>query len=202
MRAQVLEMVLLSIQGVVESALGRRMDEAAFTMPAPRPAHWRRCGELFHAPVRFAGDVAAVSLPLAWLDLPCPLADAVVHRSACTRLEAMRQRLAGEFVDARVESVLESGDDAGLSLVEMAARLRLSPRTLVRRLALRQTNYRRLLDDHRRRQAVELLAQPELTVAEVAARLGYEDATNFGRACRRWFGLSPGAFRNAGGAAR
>lgn len=195
-RRPVLEMVLLSVQGVVESALGRRMDEAAFRMPSPRPAYWRRYGEFFHAPVTFETREAAVHLPAEWLHLPCPLADPVVHRSACARLESIRQRLAGDYIDARVERILEGGDDAGPSLGEIAARLRVSPRTLVRRLARRDTSYRVLLDGHRRRRAVELLAQRDLTVAEIADRLGYEAPANFGRACRRWFGMSPKAYRS------
>ena len=77
----------------------------------------------------------------------------------------------------------------------MAATLRVSSRTLVRRLGDRSTSYRTLLDAHRRRRAVELLAQERLTVAEIAERLGYEAPTNFGRACRRWFGMSPRSFR-------
>ena len=194
-RTAVLEMVLLSIQGVVESALGRGMDAATFRMPAPRPAYWRRYAEVFHAPVTFAGRVASVSLPAEWTHLPCPLADPVAHRGTCARLEALRQRFAGDFADAMVERLLDGGDDAGLPLAEVARRLRLSPRTLVRRLGARATSYRVLLDDHRRRRAVELLVQPDLTVAEIADRLGYEAPTNFGRACRRWFGMSPRAYR-------
>ena len=86
-------------------------------------------------------------------------------------------------------------DDAGPSLAEVAAQLRLSPRTLVRRLEQRSTSYRALLDRHRRGRAVELLAQQNLTVAEIADRLGYQEPTNFARACRRWFGKSPRALR-------
>ena len=37
-----------------------------------------------------------------------------------------------------------------------------------------------------------------LTAAEVAYRLGYEDASNFGKARHRWFGCSPGVFTEAG----
>jgi len=195
-RTPLLEMVLLSTQWVVESALGRRMVEATFSMPAPRPAHWRRYAEYFHAPVEFAGRDASVSLPADWLHLPCPLADPVAHRSARARLEAMRQRLMGDFVDVRIEALLAAGGDAGAVLGDIAAQLRLSPRTLVRRLQRRDTSYRRLLDGHRRRRAVELLLQPELSVAEIAERLGYGDATNFARACRRWFAMSPRAYRS------
>ena len=79
--------------------------------------------------------------------------------------------------------------------IGLAARLQVSTRTLVRRLEQRQTTYRALLDFHRRSRCAELLAQPSLSVAEIAERLGYEEPTNFARACRRWFGLSPRAYR-------
>lgn len=194
-RMPLLELVLLSLQATIESALGRRIPEAAFTMPAPRPAYWRRYDEVFHAPVTFAGSAAAVTLPRQWLSLPCPLADPLMHRSTRTRLEALRQRLAGDFIDARIERILAAGDDAGPSLGELAARLRVSTRTLVRRLEQRRTSYRALLDRHRCTRSRELLAQPGLSVAEIAERLGYQEPTNFARACRRWFGMSPRTYR-------
>lgn len=195
LRTPLLELVLLSLQATIESAMGRRMVEASFTMPSARPAYWRRYEEFFHAPVTFEGREAGVSLPVDWLSLPCPLADPITHRSTWTRLESIRQRLACGFVDARVERIFATSDDAGPSLVELAAQLRLSARTLVRRLEQRNTSYRALLDKHRRGRCAELLAQPNLSVAEVADRLGYQEPTNFARACRRWFGLSPRAYR-------
>jgi AraC-like DNA-binding protein len=194
-RTPLLEMVLLSLQATIETAMGRRMGEAAFTMPAPRPAYWRRYEEFFHAPVTFAGVEAGVSLPAEWLSLPCPLADPIAHRSTWTRLESIRRGLAGDFVDVRVERIFAASNDAGPSLGDVAAQLGLSVRTLDRRLAERNTSFRHLLDRHRRERATELLAQHHLTVAEIAERLGYGEATNFTRACRRWFGTPPTSYR-------
>jgi AraC-like DNA-binding protein len=196
-RTPLLELVLLSIQHTVESALGRPMEGATFRMPAPRPAHWRRYAEVFHAPVEFAGTTAHVSLPRDWLALPCPLADAAAQRSAAARMEALRVQLADDFPDAHVERLLEGDGDAAATLAVMAKRLGVSPRTLVRRLGRRHTSYRALLDRHRRRRAGALLRESRLTVAEIAARLGYEAPTNFARACRRWFGKSPRGVRAA-----
>lgn len=194
-RTPLLEVVLLSLQWTIESALGSRMSDAFFTMPAPRPRHWRYYDAFFHAPVTFEGTAAGVSIPEQWLALPCPLADPIAHRSMRARLESARQRLAGDFIDAQVERLLAGGADAGASLGEVAAALRCSERTLVRRLALRNTSYRVLLDRHRRTRGAELLAQSELGVAEIADRLGYADPTNFARACRRWFGTAPSTYR-------
>ena len=192
----IFEMVLASTQWVVESALGRRMREAVFTMPAPRPEYARKIARAFHAPVAFRGRRAMVSLPARWLDLPCPLADRAVHRAALARLETSRNRLAGDHADAEVEHLLDLGADAGATLAETAKRLRVSPRTLVRRLGRRHASFRALLDEHRRRRAAELLARIDLSIEEVADRLGYEESASFRRACRRWFGRSPRAVRD------
>jgi AraC-like DNA-binding protein len=40
-----------------------------------------------------------------------------------------------------------------------------------------------------------LLREGTYNVAEISDRLGYEDAANFARACRRWFGATPSALR-------
>jgi AraC-like DNA-binding protein len=52
-----------------------------------------------------------------------------------------------------------------------------------------------LLDTLALEQARELLRQHTLSVEQVAERLGYSDVSNFGRAFRRWTGLTPAAFR-------
>jgi AraC-like DNA-binding protein len=198
-RIPLLEVVLLSLQWTIESALGGRLDDARFTMPAARAAYWQSYEAFFHAPVTFAGASAGVSVPEQWLSLPCPLADPVAHRSTRARLESLHQRLEGDWIDAEVERLLASGGDPDPPIAAVAAALRVSERTLVRRLGRRHTSYRALRDDHRRALATELLAQPGLAVADVAARLGYADATNFARACRRWFGVSPRRYRSRGG---
>ena len=41
------------------------------------------------------------------------------------------------------------------------------------------------------------LLQTDATLADVAARVGYESEAAFGRAFKRWTGRSPGALRRA-----
>jgi AraC-like DNA-binding protein len=101
---------------------------------------------------------------------------------------------ADRLLVARVEQLLEKRG-ARLSVRSAAALLGVSSRTLTRRLGGEGTSFQSLLDESRKARAVHLLNDPALTVAEVAYTLGYEDAANFGRAFRRWFGRSPGQFR-------
>jgi AraC-like DNA-binding protein len=108
----------------------------------------------------------------------------------------LAERLQGHrYTPALVEELMTSGGQGGRSLEEVAERLAVSTRTLIRRLREAGTTYRDLRDAHRKKRASELLSDTSLTAAEVAYRLGFEDASNFGKACHRWFGCSPGALR-------
>jgi AraC-like DNA-binding protein len=112
------------------------------------------------------------------------------------KLEALAERLKGRRCTAAlVEELMASGGQGGRSLDEVAGRLAVSTRTLIRRLREAGTTYRELRDAHRRKLATDLLSETSLTAAGVAYRLGFEDASNLGNSCHRWFGCAPGALR-------
>ena len=54
---------------------------------------------------------------------------------------------------------------------------------------------KQLVDERVALEAKRLLAESDLAVAEVGARLGFSEATNFGRFFARTVGSSPGQFR-------
>ncbi len=78
----------------------------------------------------------------------------------------------------------------------IAAHLCMSRRTLTRRLAEAATTYKALLDEERRRLALELLATTGLGIRDIAFRLGFSETAAFSRACKRWTGKSPADHRH------
>ena len=190
------ETMLHSLQGFIESSLGAPMEMARFEVDYPDPGYADRYADSLHAPVAFDQGRTLVLVPNHWLSRPSPFADPALHRTALERLAADERHLRGdEYLVAQVERILAEVDSRNMNLAFVAARVHLSRRTLVRRLGRRGTSFRELLEHHRQKRARELLADPKLTVAEVGYRLGYADPANFGRACRRWFGRSPRAMR-------
>lgn len=100
----------------------------------------------------------------------------------------------------RARRLCRAALDAGLpapTLAELADALGLSTATLRRRLDAEGAAWGPLKDAVRRDLALQLLAEGTLPVADVAARLGFEDASTFYRAFRKWTGCAPGAWRAA-----
>ena len=71
----------------------------------------------------------------------------------------------------------------------------MSVRTLNRTLAGEGTNYRRLLDQLRHELASRHLANPQISIGEVAFLLGFSELSAFYRAFKRWSGRTPAEFR-------
>jgi AraC-like DNA-binding protein len=90
------------------------------------------------------------------------------------------------------------------SVDKVAEAVRLSPRTLQRRLGELGTSCQSMLDDVRRDTARRLLTHTDLDACEVAFLVGFEELDSFTRAFATWEGMTPSRWRGrtdaAGGA--
>ena len=64
-----------------------------------------------------------------------------------------------------------------------------------RRLRDEGHGFQALKDALRRDAAIAHLARPELTLPEIAQRLGFSEASTFHRAFKKWTGVAPGEYR-------
>lgn len=78
----------------------------------------------------------------------------------------------------------------------LAASLCISASTLRRRLAEEGQTYQGLKDSVRKELAIVWLAEPQISFAEIAARLGFADTSSFYKAFRKWAGSNPGHYRS------
>lgn len=82
---------------------------------------------------------------------------------------------------------------------QVAPELGFGVRNLQRRLADSGTSYRQIVDEFRRKQALDLIENRRLSIANVSAALGYSDPAHFSRAFARWTGVAPAAYRRQPG---
>ena len=166
-----------------------------YAEPADTSAH----EELFAAPLRFLSGKRALIFSVEDLDAPLRLAEP----GLCGVLDAHAQQLlsnlptVGAFSD-RVRELLASelaGGDA--SAQDIARRLKMSVRTLHRRLTEEGTSHKRLVENLRLDLARTYLGDRGIAISEVAYLLGFSEPSAFHRAFRRWTGKTPADFRNA-----
>ncbi|MPR09338.1 helix-turn-helix domain-containing protein [Microvirga tunisiensis] len=83
------------------------------------------------------------------------------------------------------------------SVDAMADLLAMDRPTFDRRLKSRGTSYRALADEIRFEVACRLLKDTEMSLSQIAAALGYSEASAFTRAFRGWSGQAPSVWRAA-----
>lgn len=198
-RRLLIELALLSVQGLIERPLGRKMRGAQLAFALTPPSYRDTLNRAFHADVVFGARRHSLRFPAAWLDEPCALHDEAMHRYLLGRCEEELKLISGMLpAEIAVRQALLASPGRLPGLGEIAAGQNLSPRTLIRRLKRGNTSYRAIRNDVRRSLAVDYLSNSGLSVGNIAYRLGYQDPSNFGRAFRSWFGLAPGQYRRQG----
>ena len=105
--------------------------------------------------------------------------------------EAARTTLAD-----RVQDYIRSSlPDGNCTIERCAEKMDLSVRTLQAKLSESQLSFSDILEEQRIALAENYLKQPQFTLDDVAANLGYSEQSSFGRAFKRWTGLTPKQFR-------
>lgn len=150
---------------------------------------------------------------------PCP----VIYNASCNRLHYKKEQLNVRFdfanetlakhhdeLLAEQLTQLESGalqqkviQQIYLAMAEgepnrntIAAELHMSSRSLQRKLEQHGVTFSELVIEVRKGMATKLLKRQELSITDVASQLGFADPSNFSRAFKKWFGVTPKEFRN------
>ena len=104
----------------------------------------------------------------------------------CDRLIGQSRIASG--LSGEVYQLLLRAPNQSASMTSIAEQLGLQERTLRRRLAAEDTSYGEIVDDVRRKLAIEYLQTTRMSVDDVAWKVGFSDSANLRRAVRRWTG--------------
>jgi AraC-like DNA-binding protein len=184
--------------GLASWLVARRIPLVAVDYPHSDLGRSADAGALFQAPVHYGQPRTGWRFEARWLDLPvvqneqslreflqqAPASLLVKYRDQTSVTERIRRILRRHLAEE-----LPSLDDIGRQLA-------MTPQTLRRRLRDEGQGFRAIKDALRRDAAIEYLARPELTLPEIAALLGFSEASTFHRAFKHWTGVAPGEYRH------
>jgi AraC-like DNA-binding protein len=195
----VLEFSLAKTQRLFELVAGEPIRPKRVLLPYAAPEHHAAYRRTFDCDVVFDAGAAEWHFEVALLERRCPNASAFAHRLAsqsCAELRSDLEERRPAIVQAVRACYLEGiARNRAPTADETASALRMSPRTLARRLAEAGVNYRDLTEEIRCRRAFDLLSRRGTTVDDVADLLGFSDASSFRKAFKRWYGNTPVEYR-------
>lgn len=151
-------------------------------------------------PLRFRFEQAENELliPDAHVSAPNPRADDRLRGlllAQASRMVAELPPLEVSVVDRVRHELLRRLTTGAPEADDIARALRLSPRTLRRRLEAEGVAFSDVLDAVRRDEALRLVRDSTLSFDEISFRLGFSQTTSFHRAFRRWTGATASALR-------
>ncbi len=151
------------------------------------------------ATVRFSAPFSGLLLRRSHLAVPLERADPKLHGLMAQHAHRLLSELPrAESVTERVRAVAAKELTHGNpNAVHVATKLGMSMRTMGRKLASEGTTFKDLLDDLRRRLALQYVAGRDLPLADVALLLGFSETAGFHRAFRRWTGQTPLEYRRS-----
>lgn len=161
-----------------------------------RPAYAGEYDRVFACAVGFGAEQDRFVVDAAVLVQPIGSAFAEYNRQAAVLARAELGRLPqADAVPQVIHLIRAHLADGAFDLERTARELGIGARTLQRRLQDVGVSFSSLRDQVRSEAALGLIRRADLTIEEVADRLGYAERSNFTHAFSRWTGMTPGAFR-------
>ena len=194
---QVGDGALAVMLNIMQSLCGPGWKPSQVTFAHRRPENVEPFRQLFRAPLLFDAEQYALVFLAEWLTYRMPVDDPELRRQLMDQINIIEAHHRDSFPE-QVRSVLRTALLTGCADADHIASLfSIHRRTLNRRLNADGISFRDLVEQERYEVARQTLIDTGLQVAEVAALLGYADASAFTRAFRRWSGIAPAEWRRA-----
>lgn len=148
--------------------------------------------------VRFGMPSNQLRFSTALLDKPLPMHNPTALKFAvdqCQREETLLDKGRFDLLE-KVRRRLQYSANGYPSVHDISKQLCMTTRSLRRQLESEGTNFKNLLEEAKRRDAIVLLDNTGIEIQRVANLLGYEDPANFTRAFKSWTGQTPSQYRN------
>lgn len=159
-----------------------------------------KLSQFVRAPIEFSSPGNSIVFARESLDHPLKCGDKLLASKLdkITEQYIAENGLISEYmfrVRTEIEKLLALG---AVNIDAVAENMHVTVRTLQRRLKSENSSYHTLLDNIRQNLAMQYIDDADLTMAQIALKLGFNDSRSFTKSFNRWTGCSVTEFRNKG----
>ena len=193
------EAAVMSFFECAKFIIGRDIEEATTFLSFHEPEYSQDYQKYLSGRIQFDSSHSFVRVPLSLCLIPNISANNENYLLALSQCEMMLSQLLSskDSYKYMVQKIMLSSPLSQLNEERIAEELFINKRTLARRLKKERTSFRELRDEILSQQAADYLIKDELSIDAIAMLLNYHDSSNFRRAFKRWFGMSPDQFRKS-----
>lgn len=187
----------LSLDGFFQPVLnGKHLIQRA-EWAIKKPTGFEEVREEFGFPISFGHARNRIFLDGEFLDQPMKQADPQTVRLLLEMSDRQLEKAEAETgLVGAVKSLVIDRIASPPKLDDVARILGVSARSLRRKLALSDTSYQKLLDSVRLTMATRLIKETKAPIATIGYELGFSNASDFGRAFKKWSGQPPSSLRS------
>jgi AraC-like DNA-binding protein len=181
------------------NSLGARFIMKGITLTYPQPEYAKDYQDMFNCPITFNTDKFQIFFDKSYLNTRLPLANALtrdIYEKECKRAYACLHE--EESTGDKIIQELLIPQAKPPCFDKLARRLNMSPRTLRRYLSAEGMSYKNILNEIRKKKALDLLTSTSMSIEKIATELGYQNVANFYHAFKLWTGTTPGNYRKGG----
>ena len=197
-RDETIDAWLADVVKACRMSSGRGFAPLRVTMQRPKPPapYAALMARYFRAPIDYEAPQNALFFDKAALTKRLPTGNSELERmSHQALLDYLAEARSVRYCPSDQSQVGEALPAGRATPAGVARCLKLSARTLQRKLNEAGTTFSAVLEDTRLEMSQRYLKQPDLEINEIAYLLGFAEAGNFARAFRRWVGSSPSDYR-------
>ncbi len=201
---RVCETLCMVFQTYIES-VGASSTPTLWRFPYDEPENSHHYSRWIHGGYVFGVEKLMLEVPGSVAMVVSAFRNDAVYQSSIAQCEAILAARKENETLVQVRNILndayqlrlkQSDPDTRIPDADKVAQLMgISKRTLIRKLKAGNCTFQGIRDNLLKTQILHLLQDPQMPFNDISHRLGYQDAGNFSRACRRLFGQSPSMLR-------
>lgn len=163
----------------------------------PSPDSAAQDASALGCPCQFDTLTHELHYPASLLTQTLRLSNRLTHQwleETCKNLIAQPSITSG--LSAEIHQLLMRATERPISMESIAQQRGMTERTLRRRLERENTRFADIVDDVRKRRALEYVQTTRMSADDIALKLGFSDSSNLRRAIKRWTGRPMGELRH------